>query len=149
MEEKLICTGAPIAHTSVPDHGTRETGLSGGRVGPNGPLSERPHRQIIREEAGSERKPLVPMLRDQLLQDPAPLFDRLGNVIIAIPPTPNDGNRFVFADDRFLRLLGSDLSRFPLAWAMASSGAFPGVFNSVTLRRFSSRCTWVQSGMEP
>jgi predicted acylesterase/phospholipase RssA len=51
--------------------------------------------------------------------------------------TTNDGNRFVFADDRFLRLLGSDLSRFPLAWAMASSGAFPGVFNSVTLRRFS------------
>ena len=51
--------------------------------------------------------------------------------------TTNDGNRFVFADDRFLRLLGSDLSRFPLAWAMASSGAFAGVFNSVTLRRFS------------
>jgi predicted acylesterase/phospholipase RssA len=51
--------------------------------------------------------------------------------------TTNEGSRFVFTDDRFLRLLGSDLSRYPIAWAMASSGAFPGVFNSVTLRRFS------------
>ena len=38
------------------------------------------------------------MLRDQLLQDPAPLFDRLGNVIIAIAPTSNDGNRLANND---------------------------------------------------
>lgn len=51
--------------------------------------------------------------------------------------TTNGGRRFVFSDSQFLRVTGSDLSRFPIAWAMASSGAFPGVFNSVTLRRYS------------
>ncbi|MFY3385874.1 patatin-like phospholipase family protein [Paracidovorax sp. MALMAid1276] len=51
--------------------------------------------------------------------------------------TTNAGTPFVFSDRQFLRTTGSDLSRFPLAWAMASSGAFPGVFNSVTLRRYS------------
>lgn len=51
--------------------------------------------------------------------------------------TTNGGTPFVFSDQQFLRSTGSDLSRFPLAWAMASSGAFPGVFNSVTLRRYS------------
>lgn len=51
--------------------------------------------------------------------------------------TTNGGVRFVFSDQQFLRSTGSDLSKFPLAWAMASSGAFPGIFNSVTLRRHS------------
>ena len=51
--------------------------------------------------------------------------------------TTNGGVRFVFSDRQFLRATGSDLSQFPIAWAMASSGAFPGVFNSVTLRRYS------------
>lgn len=51
--------------------------------------------------------------------------------------TTNGGVRFVFSDRQFLRSTGSDLSQFPIAWAMASSGAFPGVFNSVTLRRYS------------
>ncbi|WP_157803911.1 patatin-like phospholipase family protein [Acidovorax sp. 69] len=51
--------------------------------------------------------------------------------------TTNGGVRFVFSDRQFLRSTGSDLSKFPIAWAMASSGAFPGVFNSVTLRRYS------------
>lgn len=51
--------------------------------------------------------------------------------------TTNGGARFVFSDRQFLRSTGSDLSKFPIAWAMASSGAFPGVFNSVTLRRYS------------
>lgn len=51
--------------------------------------------------------------------------------------TTAGGTRFVFSDRHFLRATGSDLSRYPLAWAMASSGAFPGIFNSVTLRRFS------------
>jgi NTE family protein len=51
--------------------------------------------------------------------------------------TTAGGTRFVFSDRHFLRTTGSDLSKYPLAWAMASSGAFPGIFNSVTLRRFS------------
>jgi NTE family protein len=51
--------------------------------------------------------------------------------------TTSGGERFVFSDDRFFDRIGSVLSEYPLAWAMASSGAFPGVFNSVTLRRFS------------
>lgn len=44
------------------------------------------------------------------------------------------GRRFVFTDESFVRL-GSELAAYPLAWAMAASAAFPGVFNSVTLRR--------------
>jgi NTE family protein len=51
--------------------------------------------------------------------------------------TTNGGERFVFSDDRFLRRLGSRLDEFPISLAMATSGAFPGVFNSVTLRKFS------------
>jgi NTE family protein len=51
--------------------------------------------------------------------------------------TTNGGERFVFSDDRFLRRLGSRLDEFPISMAMATSGAFPGVFNSVTLRKFS------------
>lgn len=50
--------------------------------------------------------------------------------------TTAGGERFVFEQERFFELLGSDLSSYPLAWAMAASGAFPGVFNSVTLRRY-------------
>lgn len=52
--------------------------------------------------------------------------------------TTGGGRRFVFNDADFLERAGSDLSRYPLAWAMASSGAFPGIFNSVTLRRYST-----------
>lgn len=44
------------------------------------------------------------------------------------------GRRFVFTEESFVRL-GSELGAYPLAWAMAASAAFPGVFNSVTLRR--------------
>ncbi|MBC5763404.1 patatin-like phospholipase family protein [Ramlibacter albus] len=51
--------------------------------------------------------------------------------------TTNGGTRFVFSDQAFLQTTGSDLSKYPIAWAMASSGAFPGIFNSVTLRRYS------------
>ena len=38
------------------------------------------------------------MPRDQLLQDPAPLFDRFGNVVSAVAPTSKDGNRFANND---------------------------------------------------
>ena len=51
--------------------------------------------------------------------------------------TTRGGERFVFTDTGFLSSIGSDLSKYPIAWAMASSGAFPGIFNSVTLRQFS------------
>jgi NTE family protein len=44
------------------------------------------------------------------------------------------GRRFVFTEESFVRL-GSELGAYPLAWAMAASAAFPGAFNSVTLRR--------------
>ena len=62
--------------------------------------------------------------------------------------TTNGGTRFVFSDQQFLRSTGSDLSKFPIAWAMASSGAFPGVFNSVTLRRHSLDPTRRREGTE-
>lgn len=62
--------------------------------------------------------------------------------------TTNGGTRFVFSDQQFLRSTGSDLSKFPLAWAMASSGAFPGIFNSVTLRRHSLDPTKRREGTE-
>jgi predicted acylesterase/phospholipase RssA len=62
--------------------------------------------------------------------------------------TTNGGTRFVYSDQQFLRSTGSDLSKFPIAWAMASSGAFPGVFNSVTLRRFSLDPTRRREGTE-
>ncbi|MBL0086751.1 MAG: patatin-like phospholipase family protein [Ideonella sp.] len=50
--------------------------------------------------------------------------------------TTSGGRRFVFSDQAFFDALASDLSAYPLAWAMASSGAFPGIFNSVTMRRY-------------
>ncbi len=62
--------------------------------------------------------------------------------------TTNGGVRFVFSDQQFLRSTGSDLSKFPIAWAMASSGAFPGVFNSVTLRRHSLDPSKRQAGAD-
>lgn len=62
--------------------------------------------------------------------------------------TTGGGTRFVFSDRHFLRAAGSDLSKYPLAWAMASSGAFPGVFNSVTLRRYSLDPAVRQAGAE-
>lgn len=59
--------------------------------------------------------------------------------------TTAGGVRFVFRDADFAARLGSDLSQYPLAWAAAASGAFPGFFNSVTLRRFDP----TQRGGEP
>lgn len=48
------------------------------------------------------------------------------------------GERFVFSVNAFLRL-GSALPSYPIAHAVAASGAFPGLLNSVTLRRFARR----------
>jgi predicted acylesterase/phospholipase RssA len=47
------------------------------------------------------------------------------------------GRRFVFCNETFDDL-NSDLSRFPLAYAVASSASFPLVLHPVTLRDFST-----------
>ena len=46
------------------------------------------------------------------------------------------GSPFVF-DPRHFRQLSSDFDTFPIAQAVMASGAFPGVFNDVTLARFA------------
>jgi predicted acylesterase/phospholipase RssA len=51
--------------------------------------------------------------------------------------TTGGGVRFVFDDLTFFRQIGSDLNAYPISWAMAASGAFPGIFNSLTLYRDS------------
>lgn len=43
--------------------------------------------------------------------------------------------RFTFDNERFMAL-NSDLSKFPISQAVVASSAFPGVFNSVTLRSY-------------
>jgi NTE family protein len=87
---------------------------------------------------------LAEVMSDKVFGSKNPTFSELGAkgpmrpaVFFNATDTTNGGERFVFSDDRFFERLGSDLDRYPISWAMASSGAFPGIFNSVTLRRFS------------
>ena len=88
---------------------------------------------------------LAEVMSDKVLGFKNPTFSELGakgpmrpSVFFNATDTTNGGERFVFSDERFFKRLASDLDRYPIAWAMASSGAFPGIFNSVTLRRFST-----------
>lgn len=87
---------------------------------------------------------LAEVMRDKVFDGKNPSFSALGakapmrpSVYFNATDTTNGGERFVFSDERFFERLGSDLDKYPIAWAMASSGAFPGIFNSVTLRHFS------------
>jgi NTE family protein len=87
---------------------------------------------------------LAEVMSDKVLGSKNPTFSELGvkgpmrpSVFFNATDTTSGGERFVFSDERFFERLGSDLDKYPIAWAMASSGAFPGIFNSVTLRRFS------------
>jgi NTE family protein len=87
---------------------------------------------------------LAEVMTDKVFGSKNPNFSELGNkgpmrpaVFFNATDTTSGGERFVFSDERFFERLGSDLDKYPIAWAMASSGAFPGIFNSVTLRRFS------------
>ena len=98
---------------------------------------------------------LAELFQEKLFAGRRPTFADLGArgprrpaVYFNATDTTNGGTRFVFSDQQFLRSTGSDLSKFPIAWAMASSGAFPGVFNSVTLRRFSLDPTRRREGTE-
>lgn len=80
---------------------------------------------------------LATALSDTLFHDAT--FQDL-RVPILVNATTDDAFRapFVFSDESF-NALGSDLSRFPVAMAVASSAAFPGVFNSVSLANFKSK----------
>ena len=87
---------------------------------------------------------LAEVFRDKVMGGKNITFGELGPrkamkpaVYFNATDTTNGGERFVFTEDQFLRKLGSRLSDFPISTAMASSGAFPGIFNSVTLRKFS------------
>lgn len=63
------------------------------------------------------------------LRSGAPIF-------LANATSVDTGARFAFADDVFRATLGSRIDRFPLSVAVMASAAFPGVFNSVTLRKY-------------
>jgi NTE family protein len=87
---------------------------------------------------------LAEVFEDQIFNGQRLTFADLGErgrykpaVYFNATDTTRSGERFVFTDTGFLSSIGSDLSTYPLAWAMASSGAFPGIFNSVTLRQYS------------
>lgn len=87
---------------------------------------------------------LAEVMNIKVLDGRSPRFADLGprgpmrpSVFFNATDTTYDGRRFVFSDEQFFDHLRADLNQYPIAWAMASSGAFPGIFNSVTLRRFS------------
>lgn len=48
----------------------------------------------------------------------------------------NTGNRFTFTKESFREDLKSDINSFPISNAVMASAAFPGAFNSVTLRQY-------------
>lgn len=54
----------------------------------------------------------------------------------------DSGERFAFTQAQF-DLLCSDLSRFPVARAVAASAAFPVAFNPLTLRNFAGGCGYI------
>ena len=68
--------------------------------------------------------------------------DRPYLIINATDTTENFGNEahfgqiFTFTEEHFREKLASDLSQYPVAWAVMASCAFPGVFNTMTLRDF-------------
>ena len=47
------------------------------------------------------------------------------------------GEKFIFSEESFI-ILNSDISKFGISRAVMASGAFPGVFNNVTLAKFNS-----------
>jgi NTE family protein len=53
------------------------------------------------------------------------------------------GSPFSYVQDQF-DFICSDVSKYPVAWAVAASAAVPGVFNPLTLENFSGTC-----GFEP
>lgn len=62
------------------------------------------------------------------------------------------GTRFEFTQDQF-DLLCSDLTSYPIARAVAASGALPVVFSPLTLRNYAGSCgyhepEWVQTALD-
>jgi NTE family protein len=72
-------------------------------------------------------------------------MDARGKPLIAIGATDiSHGGPFLFTQE-FFDLICSDLSRFPVARAVAASNAFPGLFSPVTLTSRTAHC----GGREP
>lgn len=65
---------------------------------------------------------------------------------IAINATDVAGEKFVFSSEDF-ETQGSRIDRFPLSYAVMASGAFPLVFNSVTLANYRAERTEMNSGL--
>ncbi len=59
------------------------------------------------------------------------------------------GTPFDFTEEQF-EAIGSDLSSYPIGWAVASSSAFPFLLSPVTLKNFGSGDVpqWVQDALE-
>ena len=60
----------------------------------------------------------------------------VGPLLFVNATDASDMSFFSFSAEKFLGELGSDLGSYPIADSVMASGAFPGVFPSVTLRRF-------------
>lgn len=61
-----------------------------------------------------------------------------GRPILITNATTSSGGGFAFTDKNFQLHLSSRLDTYPLSHAVMASAAFPGVFNSVTLTRYTS-----------
>ena len=57
-------------------------------------------------------------------------------IFLANATDSSTGARFAFADDVFRNQLRSPLDNFPLSQAVMASAAFPGAFNSVTIKQY-------------
>lgn len=68
----------------------------------------------------------------------ADLVDLGGPPFVIVNATDlNFGNRFEFTQDQF-DVLYSDLSSFPVAYAVAASSAYPGIFPPIAIRNFDA-----------
>ncbi len=93
---------------------------------------------------GFDRTDLAAELYDDLLFEGATFGDvhRTPGPLIAIQTTDLlEGSRFGMNWHHF-GLICSDLSRFPLAWGVAASAAFPVVFSPVMLRNYAGQCPY-------
>lgn len=107
-----------------------------------------PHNQARLQLTDFDRSDLMAEVFDDTLFHNATFADlpNQGGPRLLVNASMIKGPSFVFAPEEFTDL-GARLDTYPISYAVIASGAFPGVFNNVTLARFTheSRSSWNRS----
>lgn len=114
----------------------------------------RPDKLVTTSFTHEDRSDLMADIFDEVLFDNATYGSLKGfgmgrPIFLANATHATYGSRFTFTEEVFAERQRSFLDTFPLSQAVMASAAFPGVFNSVTLKRYPALVQPMRPGIAP